>query len=125
MRNTCNIIPLDVLVKMGGFNPLCNGDAHIFSSPSVPFSHYQPQGLQKFSIRGMEDIEFFKRLFFHSSTANTTELRELYKAMENVIFYTDKSWNKLDELEKIKKISNEMAGLSLIIAGIADIKQTK
>ncbi|MGE4444212.1 MAG: hypothetical protein AB7E37_04440 [Candidatus Altimarinota bacterium] len=122
MRNTFNVIPLQDIVKLGGFNPLCNGDSREFNTtqPSPFYKHIGVSKETKVTIRGMEDSEFFMRLILSSlHSGDISMLKEFKQAMESVVYYDDYDWNKMHELKKIGKIGNEMNALSLIISGLA------
>ncbi|MFZ2187138.1 MAG: hypothetical protein WAV46_00720 [Candidatus Moraniibacteriota bacterium] len=117
MRNTFNVIALDDIIAMGGFNPLCNGEAFT-SNRSEPLS--QMKRPEEVAIAGMEDIEFFMRLIFRAlQNDKTSTLKELKAAMDNPVFYRDTAWENLHELKKIDKIGNEMVALSLILSELS------
>ncbi|MFA6160194.1 MAG: hypothetical protein WC678_03875 [Parcubacteria group bacterium] len=122
MRNTFNVISLKNIVDLGGFNPLCNGEGRKFSTtqPNPFFRHLDSMKESPVSIKGMEDVEFFMRLILGSlQSGDNTVIKELRKAMDNPVFYTDYDWNKMHEVSKIRKIGNEMTALSLIFSGLA------
>jgi hypothetical protein len=122
MRNTLNIIPLKDIIRLGGFNPLCNGETRAFSTthPNPFYSHITNSRETKITIRSMEDAEFFMRLILNALNSREFEtIKNLRRAMDEPVFYDDKDWNKMHELKKIKKIGNEMTALSLIISGLA------
>jgi len=122
MRNTFNVIPLQDIVKLWGFNPLCNGDSREFNTtqPSPFYKHIWVSKETKVTIRWMEDSEFFMRLILSSLHSwDISMLKEFKQAMESVVYYDDYDWNKMHELKKIWKIWNEMNALSLIISGLA------
>lgn len=122
MRNTYNVIKLSDIVEMGGFNPMCNGDSRKFSPASPrPENFYKHNANDvKVSIKGMEDAEFFMRYILKALRHNELSTMKKFKqAFAEPVLYEDESWDKLSELKKIKKISNEMQALSLIISGLA------
>lgn len=122
MRNTFNIIPLCDIINLWGFNPLCNGESREFSTnqPNPFFNHTGNSRETKVTIRGMEDAEFFMRLILSALKIGKMEIiKQLRVSMDNPIFYDDKDWNRMHELNKIKKIGNEMTALSLIISWLA------
>ncbi len=122
MRNTFNVIKLSDVVAMGGFNPMANGEARKFSpaSPNPAFFYNYDARDVKVSIKGMEDAEFFMRLILNAlKQGDISVLKEFRKSFDEPVLYEDKSWDKLGELKKIRKISNEMIALSLILSGMA------
>lgn len=120
MRNTFNVIALEDIISMGGFNPLCNGEAFTSNHPE-PLS--QMKRPEEVAIAGMEDIEFFMRLVFRAlQKGDVSMLKELRTAMDDPVFYRDTSWENLHELKKIDKIGNEMIALSLILSELSGKK---
>jgi|GEM_PF-4890996 SAM-dependent methyltransferase len=120
MRNTFNVISLQDIISMGGFNPLCNGDTFSSNRPE-PF--LQMRRSEEVAIAGMEDIEFFMRFIFRAlKKGDISALKELRTAMDTPVFYRDTSWEDLHELKKIDKIGNEMVALSLILSELSGKK---
>lgn len=120
MRNTFNVISLEDIVSMGGFNPLCNGEAF---TPNRSESFSQMKRPEEVAIAGMEDVEFFMRLVFRAlQNGEKGMLKELKVAMDNPVFYKDKAWASLHELKKIDKIGNEMMALSFILSDFSTKK---
>lgn len=112
MRNTFNLIPLDDLVDFGGFNPLCNGQDRPLD-PDKPIS-------KTFSIKGMEDSEFFMRLFLNAfKKTKTSVIREFVKSFDEPVFYNDPSWQTIGEVDRFRKISNETDALNKIVNNLA------
>jgi hypothetical protein len=109
MRNTMNIIPLADIVRLGGFNPVCNGKTRHFEG-----------GEREVTIQGMEDAELFMRLILSAlRSGDMYILKNLRRSMDNPIFYNDIDWNRMHEVGKIRKIGNEMKALALIMSGKA------
>jgi len=109
MRNTLSLVPLTDLVEFGGFNPLCNGQER----PLEP-------GGKTFSIKGMEDSEFYMRLFLDAlKKGKTKTIREFKKSLDDPVVYNDPSWQRIGEVDRFKKISNETDALNKIVNNLA------
>ncbi|MDP4009975.1 MAG: hypothetical protein Q8P53_03240 [Candidatus Shapirobacteria bacterium] len=108
MRNTLNLIPLSKLIELGGYNPLCNG------------KEIKTVDGTRFSIMGMEDIEFFARAIQKDlQKGNFNVFKQLRIPMANPIVYTDPSWKRLKELSLIMKAGNERNALIQIFSDMA------
>lgn len=109
MRNTLSLVPLTDLVDFGGFNPLCNGQER----PLEP-------GGKTFSIKGMEDSEFYMRLFLDAlKKGKTKTIREFKRSLDESVVYNDPSWQRIGEVDRFKKISNETDALNKIVNNLA------
>jgi len=109
MRNTFGLISLKDLVDFGGFNPLCNGQKRLLP------------GGKNFSIKGMEDSEFYMRLFLDAfKKGKIKTIREFKKSLNNQVFYNDPSWQRMGEVNRFKKISDETDALNKVASNLAE-----
>lgn len=115
-RNTFNLIPLIDLIDLGGFNPLCDGKERPLKNAKSGSKPENPT----FSIKGMEDSEFFMRLFLNALKTGKIETIKLFKkSFENPVLYSDPSWQRIGEIDRFKKISNETDALNKIVNNLA------
>lgn len=112
MRNTFNVLPMSDLVSLGGYNPLCDGtERKVINNDG--------SAIENVSVKGMEDSEFFMRLILKSiNESKHSVLKEIKKATESPIAYNDPSWQRIGEIDRFKKISNETDALVKITSGI-------
>lgn len=109
MRNTLGLIPLNDLVDFGGFNPLCDGRERPLRS-----------GNKTYSIKGMEDSEFYMRLFLDALKNKKIKIiREFKRSLGEPVVYNDPSWQRIGEVDRFKKISNETDALNKIVNNLA------
>lgn len=109
MRNTLSLVPLTDLIDFGGFNPLCDGKERPLKS-----------GNKTYSIKGMEDSEFYMRLFLDAlKTGKTKTIKEFKKSLNEPVVYNDPSWQRIGEVDRFKKISNETDALNKIVNNLA------
>jgi len=109
MRNTLSLVPLTDLIDFGGFNPLCDGKERHLKS-----------GTKTYSIKGMEDSEFYMRLFLDAlKTGKTKIIKEFKKSLDEPVVYNDPSWQRIGEVDRFKKISNETDALNKIVNNLA------
>jgi len=137
MRNTFNLIPLDLLIDYGGFNPLCNANQYEIDLPRVGVSlGSQRPKPEYFKIPGMEDVEFFYRVVNNSldligsrepeeRIKGRKELRDFMRSFKNPISYSDESWDNRPLSDIIDKTADETHAFNSILFGLSSLARVR
>ncbi len=96
LRNTLGVFPLQQIMNLWGFNPLCNNQ------------NITTLDGKSTQIAGMEDLDIWVRML---KQKDFSSLKGLLKSMKSPVFYTDEAWKNLPEIDRIFKWTNEKLAL--------------